>query len=156
MKIYCDGSCVTNPGTGSWASIFIINNFIANKNLIFHIEYGIHSATTNNQMELISMIKSLELIAQKKIKNTIYIYSDSKYVIEGMNVWINFWKYNDWKNSKNILIKNKELWQELNTILLKIKQKHIVLCHWIRSHTGYRYNELVDQLAKNAARSHSS
>ena len=152
MRIYCDGSCVTNPGTGGWAFIAIINGLTVNKNVVFHIEYGVHNATTNNQMELISMIKSLELVAQKKIKNTIYIYSDSKYVIKGMNVWIKSWKYNDWKNSKNIFIKNRILWQELDTILLDIKKKHNVLCYWIRGHKGFRYNELVDQLAKKAAR----
>jgi len=90
IVIYTDGSCLGNPGKGGWAAVIINDN---KEETIF----GSEKESTNNRMELTAAINALLKIKQdKKIK----IYTDSKYVKDGIEKWINNWKLNNWKNSK--------------------------------------------------------
>ncbi len=134
IKIYTDGACSGNPGKGGWAAI------ILDSNLSQSSISGSESNTTNNRMELMATIMAL-----KKIKNKteVTIYTDSKYVKDGITDWIKKWKLNNWKNSKNKLVKNKDLWVKLDNSC----QKHKVNWKWVKAHAGNKYNNLVDKLA---------
>ncbi len=107
--IYTDGSCLGNPGKGGWAAV-IIND--GKEDIIF----GSEKESTNNRMELTAAINALLKIKQdKKIK----IYTDSKYVKDGIEKWINNWKLNNWKNSNKKDVKNKDLWTKLDNLISK-------------------------------------
>jgi ribonuclease HI len=139
IKIYTDGSCLTNPGNGGWAAI--INN---NGNVLK--VSGSEKNTTNNKMELMAPIKALETIAENK---KIEIYTDSKYVKLGITEWIHKWIQNNWKTSKKEPVKNKELWVQLYNLTKAFEIKWI----WVKAHAGNTLNEEVDLLAKKAAKS---
>ena len=137
IKIYTDGSCLSNPGNGGWAAIININGEIKKIS-------GNEKNTTNNRMELIAPIKALKNINSK---DPIEIFTDSKYVKNGIIEWINTWVINNWKTSKKEDVKNKDLWLELH----KLDQSLNVKWKWVKAHAGDPLNEEVDMLAKNAA-----
>ncbi len=85
------------------------------------------------------------IMALKKIKkrSEITIYTDSKYVKDGITEWIKKWKLNNWKNSNKKPVKNKDLWLKLDNS----SQKHKVNWKWVKAHAGNKYNNLVDVLA---------
>jgi ribonuclease HI len=137
IQIYTDGACLGNPGKGGWAAILMYKN---HKKEIF----GSEAQTTNNQMELMAVIESLKLI---KKPSQIMVYTDSKYVIDGITKWIFNWQKNGWKTADKKPIKNIELWQNLYTEI----SKHQINFTWVKGHSGNHFNELVDNLARNAA-----
>tara|TARA_A100001011_G_scaffold29087_1_gene28278 strand:+ start:1001 stop:1426 length:426 start_codon:yes stop_codon:yes gene_type:complete len=137
IKIYTDGSCLSNPGNGGWAAI------IDNNGKIKKIS-GNQKNTTNNRMELMAPINALKNMDSKDI---IEIYTDSQYVKNGITEWINTWVLNNWKTSKKEDVKNKDLWIEL----YKLNQSLNVKWKWVKAHAGDPLNEEVDMLAKNAA-----
>ena len=137
IKIYTDGSCLSNPGNGGWAAIININGDIKKIS-------GNEKNTTNNRMELIAPIKALKNINSK---DPIEIFTDSKYVKNGITEWINTWVLNNWKTSKKDNVKNKDLWLEL----YKLNQSLNVKWNWVKAHAGDPLNEEVDMLAKKAA-----
>ena len=103
IKIYTDGSCLTNPGDGGWAAIITINGEIKEIS-------GSEKNTTNNRMELLAPIRALK---EMKQSDQIEIYTDSQYVKLGITEWINTWVVNNWKTSKKEEVKNKDLCVEL-------------------------------------------
>ncbi len=133
IVIYTDGACAGNPGKGGWAAI-IINN--QNKLSIS----GSENNTTNNRMELMAPIMALKKI---KRKSDITIYTDSKYVKDGITDWIKSWKLNNWKSSNKKPVKNKDLWVKLDNVC----QKHRISWKWVKAHSDNKYNNLVDELA---------
>ena len=135
IKIYTDGACSGNPGVGGWGTVII------NKNGKKAELYGGKNQTTNNQMELMATIKALEYF---KTKQDITIYTDSKYVKDGISSWIYKWKINGWKTANKKPVKNKELWIRLD----KQIRRHNISWQWIKGHAGNKYNELADELAK--------
>ena len=137
IKIYTDGSCLSNPGNGGWAAIIIINGEIKKIS-------GNEKNTTNNRMELMAPINALKNINSK---DPIEIFTDSKYVKNGITEWINTWLLNNWKTSKKENVKNKDLWLELH----KLNQSLNVKWNWVKAHAGDTLNEEVDMLAKEAA-----
>ena len=137
IKIYTDGSCLKNPGNGGWAAIIFINN----EKIVIS---GNKKNTTNNQMELLAAIEALKKIPERQ---KIQIYTDSRYVKQGITEWIEKWIQNNWKTSSKQKVKNVELWKELN----KISKKHKIEWLWIKAHAGDAFNEEVDVLAKKAA-----
>ena len=137
IKIYTDGSCLSNPGNGGWAAIININGEIKKIS-------GNEKNTTNNRMELLAPIKALKNINSK---DPIEIFTDSKYVKNGITEWVNTWVLNNWKTSKKEDVKNKDLWLELH----KLNQSLSVKWNWIKAHAGDPLNEEVDILAKKAA-----
>ena len=139
FDIYTDGSCFGNPGPGGWAFV------IKDKNDKISELSGFEKHTTNNKMELTAVIKALFYIKEKSILN---IYTDSKYVKEGITNWINKWKSNGWKTSNKEDVKNSDLWKELDK---KIKDHHIKW-FWVKAHSENILNERVDVLAKKAIR----
>ena len=137
IKIYTDGSCMSNPGNGGWAAIININGEIKKIS-------GNEKNTTNNRMELMAPINALKNINSK---DPIEIFTDSKYVKNGITEWINTWVLNNWKTSKKEDVKNKDLWLELH----KLNQSLNVKWNWVKAHAGNPLNEEVDMLAKKAA-----
>ena len=137
IKIYTDGSCLTNPGDGGWAAIINIDGEIKKIS-------GNEKNTTNNRMELMAPINALKYIYSK---DPIEIFTDSKYVKNGITEWINTWVLNNWKTSKKEDVKNKDLWLELH----KLNQSLNVKWNWVKAHAGDALNEEVDMLAKKAA-----
>ena len=95
-------------------------------------------------MELMAPINALKNINSK---DSIEIFTDSKYVKNGITEWINTWVLNNWKTSKKENVKNKDLWLELH----KLNQSLNVKWNWVKAHAGNPLNEEVDMLAKKAA-----
>ena len=137
IKIYTDGSCMSNPGNGGWAAIINMNGEIKKIS-------GNEKNTTNNRMELMAPINALKNINSKDL---IEIFTDSKYVKNGITEWINTWVLNNWKTSKKEDVKNKDLWIEL----YKLNQSLNIKWNWVKAHAGDTLNEEVDILAKEAA-----
>ena len=133
VNIYTDGACRGNPGVGGWG--VYIEYGETTKEL-----YGGGKLTTNNKMELTAAIKGLEALNTKCQVNLI---TDSKYVMDGINSWINGWKKNNWKNSQKKDVKNKDLWIQLD----KLNSYHDVKWSWVKGHSGHLQNEKADQLA---------
>ena len=137
IKIYTDGSCLSNPGKGGWAAIININGKIKKIS-------GNEENTTNNRMELLAPINALKEMSSKDL---IEIFTDSKYVKSGITEWVNTWILNNWKTSKKEDVKNKDLWIEL----YKLNQSLNIKWNWVKAHAGDPLNEEVDMLAKEAA-----
>ncbi len=137
LKIFSDGACLGNPGPGGYCSI------ITDGKKRFVIKDG-ENYTTNNRMELLAVIVPLE-----KIKNSyqINLYTDSKYVIEGINSWLEKWVKNGWKTSSGKHVENKDLWERLYNQL----KRHQITTHWIKGHSGHPENEYCDKIAKQEA-----
>ena len=133
VKIYTDGACVGNPGPGGWAAVIIFDN---KKEELF----GGEKLTTNNRMELTAVIEALKYI---KDKSNITLFTDSKYVMQGITSWIDNWKKNNWKNASKKDVKNKDLWVELD----KYVAQHNVRWNWVKGHSGHEKNEIADALA---------
>ncbi len=109
FKIYTDGACSGNPGKGGWAAVILDGK---NQSSIS----GSENKTTNNRMELMAPIMALKKI---KTKSEITIYTDSRYVKDGITGWIKKWKLNDWKSSNKKPVKNKDLWVKLDNCCQK-------------------------------------
>ena len=143
INIYTDGSCYGNPGPGGWAAIIILED---NRKEIF----GGEKLTTNNRMELTATIKALEYCDDQEEKQLslkqINIYTDSKYVKDGITIWIKNWEKNNWKTADKKNVKNVDLWKKLQE-LVKSKQIEWI---WIKGHSNDPMNDLADKLAKAA------
>ena len=133
IEIYTDGACRGNPGVGGWGAI--IHYLDTSKEL-----FGGSHETTNNQMEMQAVIEGLKAL---KEPCNITLYTDSKYVMDGITNWIHGWKQNDWKTANKKPVKNKELWQELDGLV----SKHNIEWKWVKGHAGILGNERADELA---------
>ena len=138
IVIYTDWSCLGNPGPGGWACFlkFWNNEKILSWN---------NPSTTNNQMELTALINALKQI--KTDKYPIEIWTDSKYVLDGITKWIKNWKKNDWKTANKKEVKNKLLWQALDELM----NKYNVEIRWVKAHADDKFNNLVDKIARQKA-----
>jgi len=133
--IYTDGACSGNPGIGGWGVVILEND----KEPIFL--NGGDNNTTNNRMELSAAINALKFFKEKK---ELTLITDSKYLKDGINSWIQNWKKNGWKTASKKAVKNKELWLDLDEMILK----HNITWQWVKGHTGNKYNEKADYLAR--------
>ena len=133
IEIYTDGACRGNPGPGGWGALLIYQG--TKKTL-----YGGASDTTNNRMEMQAVIEALKAL---KSKCEIKLYTDSKYVMDGINKWLPGWKKRNWKTANKKAVKNQDLWEVLD---LAIKM-HEIEWHWVKGHTGNLGNEEADSLA---------
>ena len=136
IKIYTDGACSGNPGKGGWGVLIQEND---NEKKLSGSELN----TTNNRMELTAVIKALEHYDEAR---EIEVFTDSKYVMQGITEWIKNWKTNHWKTSQKKDVKNKDLWVLLDTV----SAKHDVKWSWVKGHAGDYGNEIADKLATQA------
>ncbi|UFX83185.1 ribonuclease HI [Candidatus Absconditicoccus praedator] len=139
IKIYTDGSCLGNPGNGGYAAILFYKD---NSKTI----KGAERNTTNNRMELKAVIEGLKAIKNKKID--LEIYTDSKYVHDGVKQYLKVWKNNGWKLSNKKEVKNRDLWEELDLLIYDFKQ---IKFNWVKGHSDNTLNELVDKIARSEA-----
>ena len=139
IKIYTDGSCLGNPGSGGWAAIIIDDK----KKIQIK---GSKKDTTNNQMELLAPIKALKKIPKG---SSVQIFTDSKYVKSGITEWIHNWKKNGWKTASKQPVKNKDLWTELDQMTNEFEIKW----SWVKGHSTDVLNNEVDLIAREAANS---
>lgn len=141
IKVYTDGACKGNPGQGGWGALILEND-------VKREIYGGESNTTNNRMELMAVIRALELL---KEQNDITVFTDSTYVQKGISEWIINWKRNGWKSSNKKSVKNQDLWVELDNLndLMSVKWQ------WIKGHAGHSGNERADYLANLGVNSSS-
>lgn len=140
VEIFTDGACSGNPGAGGWGAILRYGT--VEKELS-----GGENKTTNNRMELTAVIEAL--LALKKPCNVV-LYTDSRYVMDGVNQWLPNWKQNGWRTAnKKTPVKNIDLWQNLDSLL----EKHKIKWVWVKGHNGHPENERVDKLARDQAKS---
>lgn len=134
VELYTDGACSGNPGPGGWGAILKYGDM--EKELS-----GYDPMTTNNKMELLSVITALKLL---KEPCKVDVYSDSKYVVDGITKgWAKSWKAKGWIKGDKKPAKNPELWDELLTLL----ETHTVTFHWVKGHAENPYNNRCDALA---------
>jgi len=138
IVIYTDGACSGNPGPGGWGAVLFYKN---NKKEIF----GGERETTNQRMELTAVIEALK--ALKVSGWDVTVYTDSAYIVNAFKKgWIGRWQKNGWKNSKKEDVANKDLWEELISLILKNNVK----MEKVKGHAGNTWNERCDELARNA------
>jgi ribonuclease HI len=135
IELYTDGACSGNPGPGGWA--FILRDVRSGTE---REESGGEARTTNNRMELISVIRGLRALTEACM---VSLYSDSQYVINGLNDWLDQWKAAGWTRKGRKPVKNIELWKELD----ELRDFHRLDCHWVRGHSDHPENERCDRLA---------
>ncbi len=139
LELYTDGACSGNPGPGGWAYIL---KHPGNGQAVERS--GGEPATTNNRMELMSVIEGLSSLEGP---SHVELYSDSQYVCKGLSEWLEQWKARGWRRGRNEKVKNVDLWQRLD----KLSQVHKLKCNWIRGHNEHPENERCDELAVAAA-----
>ena len=133
IEVYTDGACSGNPGPGGWGVL---------------LRYGKHekelcggeAETTNNRMEMMAVIQALDALNSKC---HVDLYTDSKYVMQGVNEWMAGWKRNGWRTAAKKPVKNVELWQALDELV----KQHNVKWFWVKGHSGHPGNEMADELA---------
>tara|TARA_B100000575_G_C23139792_1_gene663003 strand:+ start:1609 stop:2040 length:432 start_codon:yes stop_codon:yes gene_type:complete len=135
ITIYTDGACSGNPGVGGWGVVIIKPD-----NEIISLNGG-EGNTTNNRMELTAAIQS---VVYFKEKTNLEIFTDSKYLKDGIESWIYKWKSNGWKTANKKPVKNKDLW----IILDKEMAKHKIKWNWVKGHANNKFNEKADLLAR--------
>lgn len=138
--VYTDGSCSGNPGPGG-VGVVILDRM----NTVIHTSSIFVPDTTNNQTEMLAVLVGFNYLPDDATE--IIIYSDSKYVIEGMNSWLIGWKANNWKK-KGGPIKNLDLWKQLD----EYNTNHNVSWVKVKGHADDTYNNMADELACAATR----
>lgn len=141
VKIFTDGSCLGNPGSGGYATI------LRYKKIEKIITAGFFF-TTNNRMELMGVISGLESLKESCI---VEIFTDSQYVKQGVTNWMFKWKQKKWKTMHKKSVKNVDLWIRVNNLL----EKHCITWFWVKSHSGHLENEKCDTIARQSAKNPS-
>ena len=142
VALITDGSCLGNPGRGGWAAILRCGGHY--KEL-----WGSEQHTTNNRMELIAVIASLDTLKERCQVN---VEIDSEYVKNGITVWIHNWKRRGWITSAKKPVKNAGLWKKLDQAV----SRHDMNWKWVRGHADHADNNRCDELAREAALTQSS
>lgn len=137
VEIFTDGACSGNPGPGGWGAILRDPATGREKEMS-----GGEAATTNNRMELTAAVEALNALKQPC---QVDLYTDSKYVMDGISSWIHGWKRNGWRTADKKPVKNAELWKRLD----EERARHDVTFHWVKGHAGHEGNERADQLAND-------
>lgn len=133
LQIFTDGACKGNPGPGGWGVL---------------LRYGDHEKalsggephTTNNRMELTAAIEALKALRQPVIAD---IYTDSQYLIKGLEQWLPSWKARGWQTADRKPVKNRDLWELLD----RLAAQHQLRWHWVKGHAGHPGNTRADELA---------
>jgi ribonuclease HI len=143
VELYCDGACLGNPGPGGWGYLLRVPTPEGPKE---KEASGAEAGTTNNRMELQAAIQGLLVLSRPC---DVDLYSDSQYVVKGIQSWMEGWKRKGWRKADGQAVINQDLWQTLDEQV----KRHRVVAHWVRGHDGHTENERVDRLASAAAKS---
>ncbi|MGH1404572.1 MAG: ribonuclease HI [Alphaproteobacteria bacterium] len=134
IEIYTDGACSGNPGPGGWGALLRSGKHEKEIN-------GGEADTTNNRMEMMAVIEALKIL---KKTSDVKLYTDSKYVMQGITEWLEGWKARGWKTASKKPVKNQDLWQEIDSLVSQHKIEFI----WVKGHAGHPENERADELAR--------
>jgi ribonuclease HI len=134
VEIFTDGACSGNPGPGGWGAILRWRG--SEREL-----WGGEAMTTNNRMELMAAIQTLETLKRPVHAK---LHTDSQYLRDGITQWLPRWKKNGWRTADKKPVKNIDLWQRLDEALAH----HNVEFIWVRGHAGHPENERADELAR--------
>lgn len=137
IRIHTDGACLGNPGPGGWAALLQYNG---RERMLS----GAEPDTTNNRMELMAAIRSLEALKQPC---QVELFTDSQYVRKGITEWLPNWLARRWRTSSGAQVKNQDLWQRLQAACAG----HAIDWHWVKGHSGDPDNERVDAQARDEA-----
>jgi len=141
IHIYTDGGCSPNPGKGAWAVILLHEDGTTLE------DYGVDSNTTNNRMEMKAVIEALCMVSVLPETSEVTIYTDSQLVYMGITNWFNSWKARNWRTASGDLVKNKDLWLMIGSLLHSMGRRTLNW-QWVRGHSGDEYNEKVDSLVQ--------
>ncbi|MDJ0757929.1 MAG: ribonuclease HI [Woeseiaceae bacterium] len=133
VEIYTDGACRGNPGPGGWGALLIAGRH--RKEM-----FGGEPDTTNNRMELTAVIEALNVLRGSR---SVILHTDSKYVKDGIESWIENWKKRGWKTAAKKPVKNQDLWMALD----EARARHDIDWRWVKGHAGNEGNEEADRLA---------
>lgn len=145
LFLFTDGACRGNPGPGAWGAMAQDHQ----GNVLFEVADA-SDHTTNNIMELSAVLKGLEQVQADFVNYeelSIHVYSDSKYVVDGMKSWVAGWKKRGWKKADKKTPENVEIWQALDQVRYNFAD---VFFYWVKGHSGHPQNERVDELANIA------
>ncbi len=137
VELFTDGACKGNPGPGGWGALL---RYGASEKELF----GGEGETTNNRMELMAAIDGLKALTRPC---EVVLTTDSQYVKQCINQCLAGWKRNGWRTASKQPVKNKDLWQALDSEC----QKHTIEWRWVKGHAGHEGNERADQLANRGA-----
>jgi ribonuclease HI len=134
VELWTDGACSGNPGPGGWAAVLRWNGHVREIS-------GGDPQTTNNRMELLSVIEGLKALTRPV---DVVVHVDSAYV-EGAFTqgWIERWQRNGWRTADRKPVKNQDLWKQLAEQV----ERHRVTWKRVRGHAGVEWNERADELA---------
>lgn len=133
VEIYTDGACKGNPGPGGWGVVLRFGEQV--KEL-----FGGQANTTNNRMELTAAIEALKALRRPVSAS---IYTDSQYLIKGLEQWLPAWKARGWQTAGKQPVKNRDLWELLD----QLTSEHQLSWHWVKGHAGNPGNTRADALA---------
>jgi ribonuclease HI len=149
FAIFADGACRGNPGPGAWATM--IQDTLGE---VILKSSGVDVPTTNNKMELEGVIRGLKGLIEKWVEegvsdheSPVFVYSDSKYVTEGIEKWVIGWKARGWKKADNKEPENLLLWKELDQLKSSFNRIKFL---WVKGHAGHPQNEMCDRMANLA------
>ncbi len=141
--LYTDGACQPNPGNGGWAFILYPEGHEHNR----LIKHGYVEKSTNNIMEITAVLNGLKAASQAlqvdKSKPTIKLFSDSTYILNGIEQWMHTWVQNNWIKKDKKPVMHVDLWKQI----YKLDQKLNIVCKHIKGHSGNPENEECDRLA---------
>lgn len=147
--VFSDGACRGNPGPGAYA--LIVQN---SKGEVVLKSSSVEVPTTNNKMELSGVIKGLNGLFEKFQEDgfsgshlPVFVYSDSKYVVDGIKSWVPGWKARGWKKADNKEPENLVLWKELDQLVSSFQNIDFI---WVKGHAGHPQNELCDRMCNSA------
>ena len=135
VTVYTDGACSGNPGPGGWGAVLLFDCGEERR-----VSGGCRE-TTNNRMELTAVIEALAVLDGR---HNVCVNTDSIYVKNGITSWIHAWKLNGWRTSSKSAVKNVDLWMRLEELVLR----HNMEWKWVKGHSGDKYNEEADVLAR--------
>lgn len=142
ITIYTDGACSPNPGPGGWGAVLLQAGAPP-----WELS-GASAASTNNRMELRA---ALEALCALDSPHRVDLHTDSKYLRDGITEWLPGWKKRHWLTAGRQPVKNRDLWEALDEAI----GRHEIRWHWVKGHSGSRWNERADELAVRA-RGHSA
>lgn len=145
LIIFTDGASRGNPGAGGWGAI------VASSDTVTELG-GREANTTNNRMELQGLIQALEhVVSNSFTEKQITVFTDSRYVIRGVEEWLRVWQVGGWKTKAKKEVLNRDLWEKLADLVPRVKNNFELKFEYVGGHVGIPGNERVDQIATESA-----
>lgn len=146
LSFYTDGSYSSKSEMGGWAAICLEDG------QVIDTQTGFEPYTTGNRMELYAFLSALENINSIESRHVqVTIYTDSAYIANCFSEgWWRKWITNGWKTADRQDIKNQDIWGRIIALYIKLNNKIKLDIVKVKGHTGDKWNEYADLLAKKA------